>query len=171
MKIVVDVIVLIFLYFLVFYKKWKKLSNYDLFIRTTMYVYISFVLYFTLMPIICSIPFMFNHPFKMMNMNLFDDLLNHRGDYIRQIVLNIVMLIPFGIIFPLIDKKNNFVKTVKWSFITSLVIEMLQTLVSVRSSDITDLITNVFGAVIGYLIYLIFKPFINKIFNKVIISK
>lgn len=171
MKIVVDVIVLIFLYFLVFYKKWKKLSNYDLFIRTIMYVYISFVLYFTLMPIICSIPFMFNHSFKMMNMNLFDDLLNHRGDYIRQIVLNIVMLIPFGIIFPLIDKKNNFVKTVKWSFITSLVIEMLQTLISVRSSDITDLITNVFGAVIGYLIYLIFKPFINKIFNKVIISK
>ena len=171
MKIVVDVIVLIFLYFLVFYKKWKKLSNYDLFIRTIMYVYISFVLYFTLMPIICSIPFMFNHPFKMMNMNLFDDLLNHRGDYIRQIVLNIVMLIPFGIIFPMIDKKNNFVKTVKWSFITSLVIELLQTLISVRSSDITDLITNVFGAVIGYLIYLIFKPFINKIFNKVFISK
>lgn len=171
MKIVVDVIVLIFLYFLVFYKKWKKLSNYDLFIRTMMYVYISFVLYFTLMPFICSIPFMFNHPFEMMNMNLFDDLLNHRGDYIRQIVLNIVMLIPFGIIFPMIDKKNNFVKTIKWSFITSLVVEMLQTLISVRSSDITDLITNVFGAVIGYLIYLIFKPFINKIFNKVIISK
>lgn len=171
MKIVVDVIVLIFLYFLVFYKKWKKLSNYDLFIRTIMYVYISFVFYFTLMPIICSIPFMFNHPFKMMNLNLFDDLLNHRGDYIRQIVLNIVMLIPFGIIYPMIDKKNNFVKTVKWSFITSLVIEMLQTLISVRSSDITDLITNVFGAVIGYLIYLIFKPLINKIFNKVIISK
>lgn len=166
MKIVVDVIVLIFLYFLVFYKKWKKLSNYDLFIRTMMYVYISFVLYFTLMPIICSILFMFNHPFKMMKMNLFDDLLNHRGDYIRQIVLNIVMLIPFGIIFPMIDKKNNFVKTIKWSFITSLVIEMLQTLISVRSSDITDLITNVFGAIVGYLIYLTFKPVINKIFKR-----
>ena len=131
-----------------------------------MYLYISFVLYFTLMPIICSILFMFNHPFKMMNMNLFDDLLNHRGDYIRQIVLNIVMLIPFGIIFPMIDKKNNFVKIIEWSFITSLVIEMLQTLISVRSSDITDLITNVFGAIVGYLIYLTFKPVINKIFKR-----
>lgn len=169
MKIVIDVIVLIFLYFLVFYKKWKKLSNYDLFIRTMMYVYMSFVLYFTLMPIICSIPFMFNHPFKMMNMNLFDDLLNQRGDYIRQIVLNVVMFVPFGIMFPMIDKKNNFVKTVKWSFIISLVIEVLQPLISVRSSDITDLITNVFGAVIGYLIYLTFKPVINKIFKRGII--
>lgn len=166
MKIVVDIIVLILLFFLVFYKKWKKLSNYDLFIRTMMYVYMSFVLYFTLMPIICSIPFMFNHPFKMMNMNLFDDLLNQRGDYVRQIVLNIVMLIPFGIMFPMIDKKNNFVKTVKWSFIISLVIEVLQPLISVRSSDITDLITNVFGAVIGYLIYLSFKLVINKIFKR-----
>lgn len=171
MKIVIDVIVLIILYFLVFYKKWKKLSNYDLFIRTMMYVYISFVLYFTLMPIICSIPFMFNHPFKMMNINLFDDLLNQRGDYVRQIILNVVMLIPFGIMFPMIDKKNNFVKTVKWSFIISLVIEVLQPLISVRSSDITDLITNVFGAIVGYLIYLSFKPVINKIFKRGIISK
>lgn len=136
-----------------------------------MYVYMSFVLYFTLMSIICSIPFMFNHPFKMMNMNLFDDLLNQRGDYVRQIILNIVMLIPFGIMFPMIDKKNNFVKTVKWSFIISLVIEMLQPLISVRSSDITDLITNVFGAVIGYLIYLTFQTVINKIFKRGIISK
>lgn len=166
MKIVIDVVVLIILYFLVFYKKWNKLSNYDLFIRTMMYVYMSFVLYFTLMPIICSIPFMFNHPFKMMNMNLFDDLLNQRGDYVRQIVLNIVMLIPFGIMFPMIDKKNSFVKTVKWSFIISLVIEVLQPLISVRSSDITDLITNVLGAVIGYLVYLTFQPVINKIFKR-----
>lgn len=76
------------------------------------------------------------------------------------------MLIPFGIIFPMIDKKNNFVKTIKCSFITSLVIEMLQILISVRSSDIIDLITNVFGAIVGYLIYLTFKPVINKIFKR-----
>lgn len=79
------------------------------------------------------------------------------------------MFVPFGIMFPMIDEKNNFLKTVKWSFIISLVIEVLQPLISVRSSDITDLITNVFGAVIGYLIYLIFKPVINKIFKRSII--
>lgn len=102
----------------------------------------------------------------MMNMNLFDDLLNQRGDYVRQIILNVVMLIPFKIMFPMIDKKNNFVKTVKWSFIISLVIEVLQPLISVRSSDITDSITNVFGAVIRYLIYLTFQPVINNIFKR-----
>lgn len=107
----------------------------------------------------------------MMNMNLFDDLLNQRGDYDRQIILNIVMFVPFGIMFPMVDKKNNFVKTVKWSFIISLVIEVLQPLISVRSSDITDLITNVFGAIVGYLIYLTFKPVINKIFNRDVIFK
>ena len=34
-----------------------------------------------------------------------------------------------------------------------------------RSSDITDIITNVVGGIIGYLIYLVFKPLVNKIVN------
>ena len=68
MKIAIDFIILIILYFSIFYKKWKLKGKDILFVNTTMYIYLSFVLYFTLMPIITSIPFIFNHPYQTMNL-------------------------------------------------------------------------------------------------------
>ena len=48
----------------------------------------------------------------------------------------------------------------------SLGIELLQPLINgLRSSDITDLITNVIGGIIGYVMYLVFKPLTTKILN------
>ena len=145
MKEIVDFVVLIILYFVIFYKKWKEKGKEILLVNTTMYIYLSFVMYFTLMPILTSLPFMFNHPYTPMNLVPFIDVLNDRGDFIRQIVLNIIMTFPFGL---------------------SLCIEILQPLINgFRSSDITDLITNVIGGTIGYVLYLIGKPLTTKILN------
>ena len=131
-----------------------------------MYIYISFVLYFTMMPIVKNIPIMINRIIYHFgsNMNLFDDLFNQRGDYLRQIFLNVLMMIPFGFMCPI--KGRSFLKTVFMTFIFSLTIELLQPFVSSRTSDITDLLTNILGGIIGYIFYLIFKPLINRIFVK-----
>ena len=51
----------------------------------------------------------------------------------------------------------KFGVTVLFFFLMSLVIELLQPFFD-RSSDITDLITNVTGGVLGYGLYVIFKP-------------
>ena len=41
----------------------------------------------------------------------------------------------------------------------SLGIELLQPIINdFRSSDITDLITNVTGGIIGYIFYVVFRP-------------
>ena len=123
---VIDFIVLIFIYIFGFYKHWKKEGKKILFINTIMYIYLTFVLYFTLMPIITSIPFMFNHSYNVMNFVPFIDVINTRGDFMRQIVLNIAMTVPFGFLFPLIKKENEkFLKTVLYCFLLSLIIEIL----------------------------------------------
>ena len=70
-----------------------------------MYIYLSFVLYFTLMPIITSLPFIFNHSYDSMNLVPFIDVLNGRGDFVRQVGLNIIMTIPFWI-FSTFSKKK-----------------------------------------------------------------
>ncbi|MCM1052955.1 MAG: VanZ family protein [Ruminococcus sp.] len=167
MKEIVDFIILIIIYILIFYKKWKAKGKDVLFINTTMYIYLSFVLYFTLMPIFTSLPFMFNHPYTPMNLEPFVDVTLGRGDFLRQIGLNIIMTIPFGFLLPLIKKENKrLLKVIFCTFILSLSIELLQPLINgFRSSDITDLITNVLGGIIGYIIYLIFKPLTAKILN------
>lgn len=165
MKKIVDFVILIILYIFIFYKKWKVKGNDVLFINTTMYIYLSFVLYFTLMPVITSLPFIFNHSYIPMNLEPFIDVVSSRGDFIRQIILNIIMTIPFGLLFPLIKNKNSkLLKTIFYTFLLSLSIEILQPLFN-RSSDITDLITNVFGGIIGYIMYFIFNPLTIKIRN------
>ncbi len=119
------------------------------------------------MPIITSLPFIFNHPYTPMNLVPFIDVTSGRGDFARQIILNVIMTIPFGFIFPLTqNNKPKLLKTILYTFILSLCIEILQPLINgFRSSDITDLITNVLGGIIGYIMYLIFKPLITKILD------
>lgn len=167
MKELVDFIILILLYLFIFYKKWKVKGKDVIFINTIMYIYLSFVLYFTLMPIVTSLPFIFNHPYKPMNLVPFVDAINGKGDFIRQIVLNIIMTIPFGFLFPLMgSRKAKLLKTILYTLLLSLSIELLQPLINgFRSSDITDLITNVLGGIIGYIIYLIFKRVVIKVLN------
>lgn len=160
MKYAIDFTALALLYVFVFFKKWKIKGKDILLVNSLLYLYLSFVLYFTLMPVITSIPFVLNHPYTPMNLVPFIDVLMGRGDFLRQVVLNIIMTMPFGFLFPLTQRKNaRFFKTVFFCFLMSLGIELLQPLINgFRSSDITDLITNVIGGILGYGFYMIFKP-------------
>lgn len=160
MKYLVDFTALVLLYAFVFFRRWKQKGRDILFINTLMYVYLSFVLYFTLMPVITSLPFILNHPYKPMNMVPFVDVLKGRGDFIRQILLNVIMMVPFGFLFPMTrTPAAGFGRTVFCCFLTSLGIELLQPLINgFRSADITDLITNTTGGMVGYVLYLALRP-------------
>lgn len=179
MKDLLDFAVLAAIYFIFFHKRWRAKGNDVLLVNTTMYIYLSFVLYFTLMPIIFALPFILDHPYVPMNMTPFIDVTYNHGDFTRQIILNIIMTIPFGFLLPLTDRKNpdrtggtshgfrgiilGLIRTLFFTFLLSFAIETLQPLLHVfRSSDITDLITNLIGGLIGYLLYLIFKPLTLK---------
>ena len=157
-KYFIDFAVLVLLYFFIFFKNWRIKSRDRLLINTLMYVYLSLVLFFTMMPVITSIPFILNHPYKPMNPIPFIDVSLRRGDFFRQVGLNVIMTIPFGFLFPLTgNKRVKFGVTVFFCFLMSLGIELLQPFFN-RSSDITDLITNVVGGVLGYGLYAIFRP-------------
>lgn len=167
MRELFNFIVLFFIYIFMFYRKWKVQGKDVLFINTIMYIYLSFILYLTLMPILVSLPFIFNHPYELMNLVPLVDVTSGRGDFIRQVVLNIVMTIPFGFLLPLVrEKKINLLNVIFYTFLLSLGIEILQPFINgVRSPDITDIITNVTGGMIGYILYLLFKPFVTKILH------
>lgn len=165
---ILDFILLLIIYLVFFSKKWIKESKQIFILKTIMYIYVSFVIYYTLMPIISNLPSIFNHPYTTMNLIPFIDVELGRGDFLRQIILNVIMMIPFGILYPLIhnEKKNKLFIVLYKSFLFSLIIELLQPLLnSSHSSDITDLITNTIGGLIGYLLYIVFKPLIYKVIN------
>lgn len=160
MKYMIDFIALALLYVLVFFGRWRTRGRDVLLVNTLLYSYLSFVLYFTLMPIITSIPFILNHPYTPMNLVPFIDVLKGRGDFLRQVALNVIMTIPFGFLFPLTQGRPvKWSRTVFLCFLMSLGIEILQPLINgSRSSDITDLITNVIGGILGYGLYVVFRP-------------
>lgn len=168
MKYLIDFSVLAVLYFFVLFRKWSRRGKDVLLVNTLMYTYVACVLYFTLMPIITSIPFFLNHPYVPMNLIPFIDVFEGRGDFSRQVILNVIMTVPFGFLFPLTQEGNGkFLRTLFYVFLMSFAIEILQPLINdLRSSDITDLITNTIGGIIGYALFLLFKPVTFRILER-----
>lgn len=76
---------------------------------------------------------------------------------IEQLLLNIAMFVPYGILLPIVsDKMEKFLKTAGVVFATTLTIEVVQYFIG-RSADIDDVIMNFLGGVIGYLLYRVMK--------------
>ena len=82
---------------------------------------------------------------------------------IEQLILNIFMFIPLGILLPIVFKSlRSFWKTVICSLGITFFIEFIQYFIG-RSSDIDDLILNTLGGMVGCAVYFIlFKVFSLK---------
>lgn len=80
----------------------------------------------------------------------------------QQLVLNIGMYIPYGLLLPMIFKKLRKIST---HFIvvllTTLSIEIIQFIIG-RSADIDDVIMNCLGGISGYLLYRILNHFLQN---------
>jgi len=81
--------------------------------------------------------------------------------FIVNVIGNIAVFIPFGIIMPLIlskRKRNNPIITIAiGAILLSLSIELIQYIMSVGVFDVDDLILNTIGALIGYYTYFFVK--------------
>ncbi len=165
MNYLIDFAALALLYAFAFFPRWRKEGRDRLLVGTLMYAYLSTVLYFTLMPVLCALPHLLDHPYTPMNPVPFIDVTLGRGDYLRQIALNVLLTVPFGFLYPL--TRNGAAKcaqTVLVCLLMSLGIELLQPLLSgYRSSDITDVITNGTGGLLGYGLYALFRPITDRI--------
>ncbi|AQU10380.1 glycopeptide resistance protein VanZ1 [Clostridioides difficile] len=95
-------------------------------------------------------------------------IINNRVD-ISEIILNVAIFVPFGIYVCMLKEEWSFIKKVIPIFITSLVFETLQYIFALGASDITDLIGNTLGGIIGIAVFMllskIFKNNTIKIIN------
>ena len=88
--------------------------------------------------------------------NLFD--YDNKRDLLRNVIGNVAMFIPSGIVLPIIYKRlDSFIKVILAGGGISLCIEMMQLPFSVRASDIDDLILNTVGVMLGYGIYALIR--------------
>ena len=79
-------------------------------------------------------------------------------DLLTNIIGNIVLFIPTGIILPIIWKGlDRWWKAIPAGMLISLIIELMQLLFASRATDIDDLILNSLGVIIGYIIYAVVR--------------
>ena len=86
---------------------------------------------------------------------------------VSEIILNVVIFVPLGIYAGVLFKKWGFVKKLFFFFLISLMFEGLQFILGVGAFDITDIINNTLGGIIGLLIF----EAIEKLFNNNVKSR
>ncbi len=78
---------------------------------------------------------------------------NGRSVLTGENIMNAVIFVPLGIYAGVLFKRWSFTKQFLFFLLASLIIEGLQFLLAVGAFDVTDIITNTSGGVVGLLMY------------------
>lgn len=70
---------------------------------------------------------------------------------VEEVVSNLIIFIPFGLYLKMLGVSSK--KAILYGFGCSLLFEVCQFVFAIGASDITDLITNTFGAIVGVSSY------------------
>lgn len=83
--------------------------------------------------------------------------------HLKEVLENVVIFIPLGIYLCMFDNESDFKEKFTFILAVSLILEFLQYVLVIGRTDITDLITNTCGGIVGIIFYqLILKIFRNK---------
>lgn len=104
----------------------------------------------------------FNNQSRSINLIPFHDsaIVNQTID-LSEIIYNILIFIPFGGLLGITYKQSSIFKKIVVIFVFSLCIEISQFIFGLGASDITDIITNVLGGIIGLAIYQLLRLIIR----------
>jgi glycopeptide antibiotics resistance protein len=84
---------------------------------------------------------------------------NGKAD-VSEIILNVLIFIPLGVYVGVLFHKWNFGRKLFFVFLVSFVVEAIQFVLAIGAFDITDVITNTSGGIIGLLLsFVIAKAF------------
>ncbi len=156
---VLNCIVFAVVYILCFFPRYRKKGARYAIVYTLFFLYLELLLFFTIFPII----FTFDAP--SINLIPFRDYFFAFGDYQRQIILNVLLFVPYGFFLPFCVGKD-WKKTCLIGVCTTLAIELAQPWVTInRVCDITDVITNSFGTFLGYWCHFFLRPILSKYFT------
>lgn len=68
---------------------------------------------------------------------------------------NILIFVPYGFFVSVASSHRGFLKTVGYSFVLCLGVEIFQLVARVGSFDVDDILLNTFGGVLGYILFII----------------
>ncbi len=165
-----DIVVLVFIYLCIYFKSLKRKEKTQILKISILYLYLSLVLFVTILPIDFTLDFKWQHSsinMTYIHLEPFNDLIMGYKNALKQIILNIIMTIPFGFLCCILKKNSTILGVIIKTFLLSFSIEFIQLIMTVfllhhRSCDITDLITNLIGGIVGFILYKLFRIILNS---------
>jgi glycopeptide antibiotics resistance protein len=167
-------VILIYGWFIIMTLRRKQNSFFEGLTLSAFYVYVFAVLtltgYFILFKEISSSNWWDSMMLRVdkrdhVNLTLFKTI-NIYPRFGKQIMGNLVMLLPLGIFLPLLYRRLRkaaaFFVVVFICFLASAGIELLQLATSYRSADVDDLFLNTLGGTAGFIIYLIVQAIVKS---------
>lgn len=158
LTIIVGIIILIFLCTYLKYKKNK--GKIYLFFFSIFFVYLLYVTKYTIFPIF------FYDDQPPQPVSDYVNLIPFKLDLLsEQVLLNILLSIPFGFGIPFLTKINRMKKLLTFSVLFGTIIEMIQFLLIIspaftyRIVDVNDILLNMIGVLIGFTLFKIFSRF------------
>lgn len=79
----------------------------------------------------------------------------------KEMMFNVIMFIPFGVLVQMMNKKGSRLKKIMYILSFSVLIELGQFVLALGATDITDVINNTAGGMMGVLLYIL----LSKIFH------
>ena len=82
--------------------------------------------------------------------------------HMKEVIYNILIFVPAGVYFTAFLGKRKWWLGIGASFLISLSFEIIQWIFSIGVSDITDLLGNTLGGVLGTLLFVLFGKILSK---------
>ncbi|GHU77620.1 hypothetical protein AGMMS49992_26140 [Clostridia bacterium] len=108
----------------------------------------------------CGVPFIGDGTKRAVN------LLPFNKNTLWELQFNIVVFLPFGFYFAAAKPELSPSKKVLATFFTSLILEVIQFVLSIGRSDVTDLLMNTFGGIVGIAAYYLLSKLFGKYVRK-----
>lgn len=139
----------------------KKIIN-ILFV-TSFIFYVSFLIWNILFKYVSPMELFSSSRYFYRNINLipFNDIINNNYNQL-DIWGNVILFIPLGIYIKTFFKNSNMLKNIIILCGISLIFEVSQYVFAIGATDITDIITNTIGGILGINIYLLLKRLLKE---------
>lgn len=108
---------------------------------------------------------------RRVNLVPFNKAFSNGNIDLGETIMNVIIFLPLGIYSGVLFKRWSFGIKVFFFFLTSLMFEVIQYLLSVGSFDMTDIVNNTVGGIIGLMLFIaIEKAFNNSLKTKKFIN-
>ncbi|HBL6340815.1 TPA: VanZ family protein [Enterococcus faecium] len=116
-------------------------------------IYLFLLLWLILFKLSFNLPQFLTYSYSNVNLVPFSTFSFENTTVLRETTYNLIVFFPFGVLLNVNFKRLSFSKKLGIIFLVSFLAELIQFLFGIGVADITDLITNTTGGLIGLWAY------------------